>query len=216
MLLPSLPAPVSTKTALTLFRLGLGAGLLAQAIVWLDRSFVDQMSDQLAFWSQHHPYSWIQWTIITIGVPNRASIASWWAVGQTLAGGALIMGLMTRWMGLAMVISSIALFFLNGHSHTLFPMIEFAIGLCGLIMVVSDAGQYLGLDSLLFSEAPVPVKGRRKKGASAKKAPAYKSRHQQQVVSSLKQRTSRKPAVVNSRVNSHSLHDDDDDDDDDF
>ena len=213
MFLPSLPAPLSAKTTLTLFRIGLGIGLLAQAIVWLDRSFVDQMGDQLAFWSQHHPYAWIQWLIITIGMPNSAPIASWWAVAQTLVGSALIIGLMTRWMGLSMVISSIALFLLNGHSHPIYPMIEFAIGLCGLMMVVSDAGQQLGLDHLLFGDSTVPMKPTRKKGASGKKAPQYKSKQQQQVVSSLKQRTQRKAATVNSR----SFQDfDDDDDDDDF
>ncbi len=215
MFLPSLPAPVSPRTALALFRVGLGAGLLTQAVLWLDRSFVDQMGDQLAFWSQHHPYSWVQWAIITIGGPNSTTIASWWAVGQTLVGGAIIMGFMTRWMGLAMVLSSIALFFLNGHSHSLFPMIEFFIGLCGLMMVASDAGQAIGLDSLLFSPS-IPTKGSRKKGGSAKKASPYKSKQQQQVVASLKQRTKRNVAAVNSRT-SRALDDfDDDDDDDDF
>jgi uncharacterized membrane protein YphA (DoxX/SURF4 family) len=136
--------------AFGLFRALFGAWLLWTALPNLDHSFIENLPTQLEHFAETNPYPFYKWFLEDIALTNVSTLAIILSVGQFLVGCALLIGFMTQWVAFLGAIFAFSLFLSVGHLDVYHQGFCIVLLMVFATFVVGDAGQYYGLDRVLF------------------------------------------------------------------
>jgi len=140
---------------IVILRLYIGYYLLRQGILKYIRHFpqTDWISRELGDVTKASIYSWYKLFLIDVVVPHRVLFGYLVMSGEILIGVCLVLGLLTRFVSIIGIFQLLSYYFGPGMAKggsTLAQQQTFIIAL--VILVLTDPGRTLGLDSLFFKK----------------------------------------------------------------
>lgn len=145
------PAFGEAELWLALLRAGTGVWFLKSVFHKTYPDFITHgMADYLGDQIEGHPLGWYRAFIRTIVLPRARAWAYLVVVGEFLAGGALVLGLLTPVAAVAGILMNMGYLLLTYHRSHAEQGQNYLMILGQVVTLLSGAGMHYGLDGLLF------------------------------------------------------------------
>lgn len=148
---------LTSEKAVALLRVMAGAWLLWLALPNLDQGFIERFPDILELTALSNPFGWYRWLVHHVAMPWSDTLGIVFSVGQSLVGGALLVGFFVRATTLLGACYALIHMVAWGHMGMLQQAFSTLLLVMFIALLLGDAGRYYGVDGLVFRE-PQPEK----------------------------------------------------------
>ena len=179
---------------------------------WSDPLFAARFDAQLAGWAAYHPLFFYQDLIQGVLLPHAEWVAVSVAIAEMVIGVGYLLGLMTRGCGWLQVFLNLNYLLAMQHTHPAHGLSNLTFMVLGLLLIWGEAGQHLGLDTLISRYTGVPPKKRRRT-RSAKGARGQRAVSSSRKAAAPRQRERELLDDTLETLNASAYSNDDDDDD---